>query len=198
MPPGTASRTLGALAVQFGCQLRGDPDAVVSGVGTLDGAGSLIGSFASAAYRDALRATRLAAVIVDARLAPDCPTAALVHANPHATFARIAALLHPPAPPAPGVHATAMVHPSAQIDASAEIGPFCVIAAGAAIGPRCRIGPHGLLGVGATLGADTRLLERVTVCAGSRRGHWFRWLWQCARQWPVDQRAAAGWRARRR
>ncbi|MEO6185929.1 MAG: UDP-3-O-(3-hydroxymyristoyl)glucosamine N-acyltransferase [Steroidobacteraceae bacterium] len=167
MPAGAASCTLGALAVRFGCQLRGDPDVAVSAVGTLEGGASQLGFVASAAYRHALRATRLAAVIVTPGLVADCPTAALVHSNPHATFARIAAVLHPPAPVAPGVHATALVHPSAQIDASAEIGAFCVIAAGAVIGPRCRIGPHGVLGAGASLGADTWLRERVTVCAGS-------------------------------
>ncbi len=167
MPAGTASRTLGALAVQFGCQLRGDPGIVISAVGTLDGGASQLGFVASAAYRHALRATQLAAVIVAPALVADCPTAALVHPNPHATFARIAALLHPPAPLAPGVHATALVHPTAQVDASCEIGAFCVIAAGAVIGPRCRVGPHGLIGADARLGADTCLLERVTVCAGS-------------------------------
>jgi len=170
MSPGTASRTLGALAVQFGCQLRGDPDIVVDAVGTLDGGASQLGFVASPAYREALRATQLAAVVVDAKLAADCPTAALLHPNPHATFARIAALLHPPAPLVPGVHATASVHPDARIDASAEIGPFCCIAADVVIGPRCRIGPHGVIGAGATLGADSRLLERVTVCAGSHIG----------------------------
>ncbi|MEO6078573.1 MAG: UDP-3-O-(3-hydroxymyristoyl)glucosamine N-acyltransferase [Steroidobacteraceae bacterium] len=164
------SRSLGALAVEFGCRLRGDPDIQVSSVATLEGGSSSLGFVASPAYRAQLLATRLAAVVVDERLAEDCPVAALVHANPHATFARIAAVLHPAPPVAPGVHATAVVDPSAQVDASAEIAALVVIGAGAVIGPRCRIAAHCIVGPGVTLGADTTLHERVTVCGAARIG----------------------------
>jgi UDP-3-O-[3-hydroxymyristoyl] glucosamine N-acyltransferase len=169
----SVSRSLGALAVQFGCTLRGDPDATVDSVATLDGDASSLGFVANPAYREQLRATRLAAVIVTEAMAVDCPVAALVHANPHATFARIAAVLHPAPPLVPGVHPSAVVHPAARVDASAEIAAFAVIGAGAVIGPRCRVAAYCSIGADATLGADTRLHERVTVCAGvhvGRRG----------------------------
>jgi UDP-3-O-[3-hydroxymyristoyl] glucosamine N-acyltransferase len=166
----SVSRSLGALAVQFGCTLRGDPDAQVDSVATLDGGSSSLGFVANPAYREQLRTTRLGAVVVTDDMAGDCPVAALVHANPHATFARIAAFLHPAPPLVPGVHASAVVHPSARIDASAEIGAFVVIGPGAVIGPRCRIAAYCSVGEDATLGADTRLHERVTVCAGVHVG----------------------------
>jgi UDP-3-O-[3-hydroxymyristoyl] glucosamine N-acyltransferase len=170
MSPATVSRSLGALAVQFGCRLQGDPDIVVSSVATLDGGGSSLGFAANPAYREQLRTTRLAAVIVDERLAADCPVAALVHANPHATFARIAAFLHPAPTVVPGVHATAVVHPSAQVDATAAVAAFAVIGAGARIGPRCHVAEHCIVGPGVTLGADTTLRERVTVCSAVQVG----------------------------
>jgi len=129
MSPVTVSRTLGELAVQFGCRLRGDPDTRVDSVASLDGGSSALGFVANRAYRDALRATQLAAVIVDDSLAADCPTAALLHDNPHATFARVAALLHPASPIVAGIHPTASVHPAAQIDASAQIDAFAVVGA---------------------------------------------------------------------
>jgi UDP-3-O-[3-hydroxymyristoyl] glucosamine N-acyltransferase len=164
------SRSLGALAVEFGCVLRGDPDLHVDSVATLDGGGSSLGFVASAHYRQQLKSTRLGAVVLDAGLATDCPVAALVHANPHATFARMAAVLHPAPPVVPGVHASAVVHPAARVDATAQVAALAVIGAGAVIGPRCRIGEHCIIGADAVVGADTRLLERVTVCAGVEIG----------------------------
>jgi UDP-3-O-[3-hydroxymyristoyl] glucosamine N-acyltransferase len=87
----------------------------------------------------------------------------LLHPNPHATFARIAAVLHPRPPAAPGVHPTATVHPEAQVDSSAEIGPYALIGAGAVVAARCRIAAHAIVGAGAVLGPDTLVLERASV-----------------------------------
>ena len=158
--------SLGELAVRFGCELRGDPDTRIDTVGTLSGGAGVIGFVASPAYRDELRATRLAAVIVDARLAGDAPVPALVCRNPHATFARVATLLHPlPAAP-PGVHAQAVVDPLAQVDPTAHVGAFAVVEAGAHIGARCVVGPYCLVGRGVVLADDVRLEARVTLCAG--------------------------------
>jgi UDP-3-O-[3-hydroxymyristoyl] glucosamine N-acyltransferase len=170
MPAHAVTYSLGELAVRFGCELRGDPNFPVDCVASLSGGPSAIGFVVNGAYRDALRATRLAAVVVDAKFAPDCPTAALIHANPYATFARIAALLHPVRPLSPGVHATAVVDPAARLDATAEIGPFVVVEAGAQIGSHCLVGAHSVVGAGAVIGEGTRLLERTMVCAGTQIG----------------------------
>jgi UDP-3-O-[3-hydroxymyristoyl] glucosamine N-acyltransferase len=169
----SVSRSLGALAVQFGCTLRGDPDAEVDSVAPLDGGSSSLGFVANPGYLQQLRTTRLGAVVVNEAMAADCPVAALVHPNPHATFARIAAVLHPSPPLTPGVHPSAVVHPSALVDTSAEIAAFVVIGAGAVIGPRCRIAAHCSIGANSALGADTRLHERVTVCSGASVGDRF-------------------------
>jgi UDP-3-O-[3-hydroxymyristoyl] glucosamine N-acyltransferase len=156
--------SLGELAVRFGCELRGDPDHRVSSVASLTGGPNSVGFVAGAAFLESLSATRLGAVILDAKLAADCPTAALIHKNPHATFARIAALLHPAALVEPGIHTTATVHPSAIIDTSAQVGPFAVVEASARIGARCVLDAHSIVGAAAVIGADSRLLARATVC----------------------------------
>jgi UDP-3-O-[3-hydroxymyristoyl] glucosamine N-acyltransferase len=165
------SRSLGELAVQFGCLLRGDPDHQVASVATLDGGSSSLGFVANPAYRAQLQTTRLGAVVLNEGLAQDCPVAALLHANPHATFARIAAVLHPVPPVVPGVHSTAVVHAAATIDVSAEIAAFAVIGAGAVVGPRCRVASHCIIGPDTKIGADTTLHERVTIAAGVRIGN---------------------------
>jgi len=172
MPERAASLTLGDIAVRFGCTLRGDPRRRVQSVATLAGGPEAIGFLANPALRAALRDTCLGAVILPPAQAADCPVgvAALLHANPHAVFARLAAVLHPPSPLQAGIHPSALVHPQARVAASAQIGPFAVVGAGTVIGERCRVGAHAIVGEDVTLGADTTLAERVTVLERCRVG----------------------------
>jgi UDP-3-O-[3-hydroxymyristoyl] glucosamine N-acyltransferase len=172
MPDSATPLSLGELAVRFGCVLRGDPERRVAAVASLDGGADAIGFLANPALLEQLRGTRLGAVILAPAQAADCPaaSAALLHPNPHAVFARVAATLHPAAPARPGIHPTACVHELAQVAPSAEVGPLAVIEAGAVVGARCRVGAHAILGAGATLGADSRLAERATVLAGCHIG----------------------------
>lgn len=158
--------TLGELAVRFGLTLRGDPDVRVSHVGTLGKADSgSITFLANPRYRRFLKDTQAAAVVLDPKLADECPVPALLAKNPYAAYARIAAVLHPPTVMAPGRHSTAIVDSGASVDESASIGPHCVISAGAKIGARVVIGPGSVVLENATIGADTRLVANVTICA---------------------------------
>jgi UDP-3-O-[3-hydroxymyristoyl] glucosamine N-acyltransferase len=155
---------LGQLAVRFGCELSGDPDVVVDHVAPLQSAGPGALSFlANPRLLSQLAATRAAAVVLEPRSAAACPVAALITSNPHALFARIAGLIHPPAPLRPGIHPSAIIDARARIDATSEIGPYTVIAADAVVGPRCLIGPACLIAEGARIGADCRLVGRVTL-----------------------------------
>jgi len=162
---------LGELAVRFGCQLSGDPDVVVDHVAPLQSAGAGALSFlANPRLSSQLAATRASAVVLEPRSRAASPVAALIGANPHALFARIAGVLHPPPPLRPGIHPTAIIDARAQVDASCEIGPYAVIGADAVIGPRCVIGPACVVGEGAHIGPDCRLLGRVTLEHGVRLG----------------------------
>ncbi len=163
--------TLGELAVQFGCELHGDPQLRVTRVATLAAADEGALSFlANPQYRRQLSGTRATAVVLDAASAADCPVAALVSANPYATYARMAAALHPASPLRPGVHAGASVDPAARIDPTAQVDAMAVIGAGARIGARCHIGAGSVIGAGAQLGADCLLYPRVVLADGVRLG----------------------------
>ena len=163
--------TLGELAVRFGLELAGDPDAVVDAVATLSSAGPGTVSFlANPRYRRFLETTRATAVVLDAAAATGCPVAALVAENPYAAYARIAQLLYPRPTPVPGVHASAVVDPTAQVHPEASIGAQSVIEAGATVGPRAEIGPGSIVMQGAKVGADTRLQVRVTLYPGVTLG----------------------------
>ncbi|MET0497964.1 MAG: UDP-3-O-(3-hydroxymyristoyl)glucosamine N-acyltransferase [Steroidobacteraceae bacterium] len=171
--PGQTSvgMTLGELAIRFGCSLQGDPDVRVSHVGTLEAADNTAVAFiANPSYRKFLATTGAGVVVLDPSLAGECPTAALLTKNPHAVYARIAALLHPVPVQAGGVHRTASVDESAVVHADAAIGPMTVIEAGAHIGPRVVIGPGCVIMRGARIGADSRLVAGVTLCHGVQIG----------------------------
>jgi UDP-3-O-[3-hydroxymyristoyl] glucosamine N-acyltransferase len=163
--------TLGELAVRFGCELRGDPSIRIDRVATLADAGAHELAFlANPRYRAQLAATRAAAVVLDAASVTSNPAASLVAVNPHATYARIAAVLHPVEQAAAGVHPTALIDSSAQIDSSAHVAAYAIVGKGARIGPRTVIGPHSIIGERVTVGADARLVARVTLCDGVRLG----------------------------
>jgi UDP-3-O-[3-hydroxymyristoyl] glucosamine N-acyltransferase len=164
--------SLGELAIRFGCELHGgDPEARVDRVGTLANADSRSLAFlANPHYRQQVATTRAGAVVLDAASAAMCATAALVCENPHATYARIASVLHPfPAGP-PGTHPSAVIAPGARVDPSAHVGALSVIGEGAVIGARAFVGPQCLVDDGATVGEDVRLTARVTICHGVEIG----------------------------
>jgi UDP-3-O-[3-hydroxymyristoyl] glucosamine N-acyltransferase len=158
--------TLGELAVRFGCELRGDPAVTVDSVAGLSQAGPRSVSFlANLKYVTQLAGTRAGAVILDAKSAASSPVPALVVANPHATYARVATLLHPEPPLHPGVHALAVAEAGASIDASAQICAQAYVGEGARIGKRCFIGPGVIVERGAVIGDDSRFV------AGAYVGH---------------------------
>ena len=158
------SIALGELAVRFGCELRGDPDVRIESVAPLASAGPGALSFLSnPKLSSQLAQTRAAAVVLDARSADGSPAPVLLSSNPHALFARIAAVLYPEPPPRPGIHPSAVVDPECSIDASSEVGAHAVIGAQAVIGPRCTIGPGCLIGAQARIGPDCRLVAHVTL-----------------------------------
>jgi len=163
--------TLAELAERFGCVLHGPAERTVSTVGTLTAAGpDAIAFLANPAYAGALAATRAGAVILDERHRAACPVPCLVTKSPYATYARIAALLHPPPPPVPGVHPSAVVASDAIVAPTAEIAAHAVVGARSEIGDGAVIGPGCTIGADVEIGAHTRLVARVTVLDGVRIG----------------------------
>jgi UDP-3-O-[3-hydroxymyristoyl] glucosamine N-acyltransferase len=163
--------TLGELAARFGCELRGDPKAVVARVATLSGATPDAVTFlANPLYRGQLAGTRAGCVILAPRDRDACPVASLVHEQPYLVYARIAAFLNPKPAAAPGVHATAVVAASARVAASAEIGAQAVVGADCTIGEGAVIGAGTVLGTHVLVGAQTSIGPRVTLLDGVRIG----------------------------
>jgi UDP-3-O-[3-hydroxymyristoyl] glucosamine N-acyltransferase len=162
---------LADLAVRFGCELRGDPDALIERVASLQDAGpGSISFLANPRYRRYLPQTRATAVVIDAASAAVCPGNVLVAKNPYATYARIAQVLYPGQSVAAGRHPSAIVEPGADVDPTAWIGAGAFVARGARVGRRVSIGPGSVVLEDVEIGADTQLVARVTLCRGVRIG----------------------------
>ncbi|NEV61481.1 UDP-3-O-(3-hydroxymyristoyl)glucosamine N-acyltransferase [Thiorhodococcus minor] len=156
------------LSARLAVPLRGDGEAVVSRVAQLAKADSRSLTFlGDARYRDYLPETRAGAVVLTEKDAALAKVPVLISENPYLTYARAARILHPDAPIAGGVHPSAVVDPRARIDPSAWIGPTAVVEAGAVVEARVFVGPGCILGEGVCVGEDSRLVARVTLCAGT-------------------------------
>ena len=101
--------SLGELAATYGCELDGDPDAEVSRVATLSGAGpGDLTFFANKIYREDLRATDATAVLLKEADVADCPVASLITDDPYLTYARMAGDLYPGPSSGPGYKSPAI------------------------------------------------------------------------------------------
>ena len=156
--------SLGELATRFGCDLDGDPNIVVKSVASLGNAGPDSLSFLSnSALKEQLSATQAAVVILRADDAGDCPVASLVNSDPYASYARMAALLHPSPDVVAGIHASAVVADSASIPASTQVDALAFIGERTVIGENVYVGPGCVIGPDCVVGDDCRFIANVTL-----------------------------------
>jgi len=90
--------------------------------------------------------------------------------NARIAFAKVLPLFFPPPVFAPGVHPTALVAASAEVDRMAHIGPYCVIGERTRIGARTVLEGGNHLGADCQLGTDVHLCPRVTLYARTHLG----------------------------
>lgn len=163
--------TLASLAKVLGVEWRGNADLLLSRLSPLGSAeaGSL--SFLSnSRYRHQLTSTAASAVIVHPSLAEDCPVAVLLSENPYLTYAKASHFFDRAPLPEPGVHATAVVDPKAQLASWVSVGPNAVIEAGATLASGVVVGPGCVVGAGCQLGEQSRLHANVTLYHGVKMG----------------------------
>jgi len=163
--------SLGELAANFGCELIGDPDAIVSGVASLQSASPESLSFLSnPSYATHLSSTKAAAVVLPEKYADVCNVSVLIADNPYAMYARMAAAICPEPAIEPGVHSTAVVADSANVADSAHIAASAVIGERTSIGANCFVGPGTVIGPDCSVGEDCRFIANVTVVKDVRIG----------------------------
>ena len=171
MQNSTSSLRLRELAEQFNLKLKGDGDTLIDGIGTLtDATGTQLSFLSNPAYRDQLKTTQAAAIIVSAKDAKYCPVNALIADDPYVSYATIAQRFDPRRPIRPGLHSSACIDPTAIIGRDVYIGVNVVIGPGCEIEDACSIGPGCVLMADCKLGSSSRLVANVTICEGVQIG----------------------------
>ncbi len=90
--------------------------------------------------------------------------------NPRVAFAKTLALFFPEPVFKAGIHSTAVVAASAQIDPTAHLGPHCVVGENVSIGARTVLQGGIHVGENSRIGGDTRIFPNVTIYAGTEIG----------------------------
>lgn len=96
--------------------------------------------------------------------------AAILAPRGRLAMAGVTALLDPGQHFAPGIHASAVIDPTAEIGDGVSIGPLTVIGARARIGAGSVIGPHCVIGADVALGPGAFLREMVSIGARATIG----------------------------
>jgi UDP-3-O-[3-hydroxymyristoyl] glucosamine N-acyltransferase len=171
--------TTAEIAERLGGVVLGDPNVVLRGFAPARHAreGDLTFAENEQYFSDA-ESSAASAILVGRPY--DSSKKTLIHVdNPRLAFAKILPLFFPEPQYAAGIHATAVIAASAQVDASAHIGPYCVIGekcriqAGAVlvgfvhIAEECLVGEGSVLFPHAVVYAHTQMGCRVRIHAGS-------------------------------
>ncbi len=169
--PMITTRTLAELAQHVDGQVQGDSAVAISGISTLQSAHvGQISFLANPRYRKFLQTTQASAVILAEDYAAECPSNALIVANPYVAYARIANLFVGSLVCDNGVHPTAVVGAGARLGARVTLGPHSVIGDGAVLGDDVWVGAGCVLGRNVAIGADGRLEANITLWHGTQIG----------------------------
>jgi UDP-3-O-[3-hydroxymyristoyl] glucosamine N-acyltransferase len=155
--------TVSEIAKQLQGEVVGDGNAVLNGFSTADQArpGNL--TFAETEdYFAAAENSAATAIIADQRFNSTKKTLIRV-ANARIAFARVLALFFPEPVRPGGIHPSAVIAATAQIDPTAHIGPHCTVGERVRIGPRCALLAGNFIGDDSVLGEETVLFPNVTV-----------------------------------
>ena len=163
--------TAAEIAKLLGGEVVGNPSLVLEGFAPADRAQPGDLTFAeNENYFARAEQSAASAIIVDAAVTSSRKT--LIRApNARVAFAKVLPLFFPePVFPA-GVHPTAIVSASAQIDPTAHIGPYCLVGEKVRIGPRSVLQGLNSVGADCLLGEDVNLFPNVTLYAHTEVGN---------------------------
>jgi len=162
---------LAEIAERLGCTLDGDGTIDIQALAPIeDAAPGTLTFVANPRYREHLKTTRAAAVIV-AQNEPNVALPCLRAKDPYLAFAQAIELFYVPPPQPAGIHPTAVVAPSATLGRNAAVGAFCVIGEDVVIGDGARLDPHVVIYPQVRIGNDFRAHARVTVRERVSIGH---------------------------
>ena len=152
--------SLAVLAKQIGAHVIGEETALVSGIASLDKAGSQDLSFVvSGKYKVALIETQAGAVIMQAGMSEYFAGNKLIVDDPYLAYAKLSALFDYRPNTAAGIHPTAVIADTAVIAKTASIGPHVVI------GDHVHVGEHTMIAAGCVIEDNVKLGEHCRLYA---------------------------------
>lgn len=170
-PKGRAHK-LATLAALFQATVIGDETLVVDSVADITKAQSGDLSFIyDVKYREWLTKTQASVICVSSEFEQEATlfnnqnnkVTFLLHANPRYLFAKICQALYPVVSSYEGIHASAIIHPTAQIAENVVIEPNCVIGENTTIGAGSIIKANTVIGKGVELGHTCIIHSNVTI-----------------------------------
>jgi UDP-3-O-[3-hydroxymyristoyl] glucosamine N-acyltransferase len=154
------SYTVAEIAKRLQGEVLGDGSIPITGLAPADHARPGELTFAeNAAYLAAAEQSQAAAILL-AGSAVSSSKAIIRVRNPRVALARLLPLFFPPEEHPRGIHPSAVIADSAQVDPTAHVGPHCVL------GARVRLGARSVLMGGNDLRADCQLGEDVCLFPG--------------------------------
>lgn len=162
---------LAEIATTLNAQLEnGSPDTEITGIaGIKEATAGQLTFVANPKYAAAAKSTKASAVIV-AEDFPLISCAMLRSNNPYLAFARAIDLFYEKPTYPPGIHPTAVIHPSASIGEDAHIGPYVVIEENVVIDRGAVLLAHVVIYPNATIGRNFLAHSHAVVREGCRIG----------------------------
>jgi UDP-3-O-[3-hydroxymyristoyl] glucosamine N-acyltransferase len=155
--------TVAEIALLIGGEVIGDSSILITGFASAANAQTGELTFAEkASYLAEAEESAASAVLVPEGLESAKKTLIRV-ADARVAMAKLLPHFFPEEIFVPGIHQSASIAPSAQVDPSAHVGPHCIVSEGVKIGARCVLMGGNHLGTGTTLGEDVRLFPQVTL-----------------------------------
>lgn len=162
--------TLAEVAALVGGRVEGDSSIEVGRIAPVaDAVAGEIGLLADRRYLEAARTSRATALLVSADLSDGVrgETPRVVVDDARRALQALLAAWHPPRPPAPGVHPTAVIGQGVVLGEGVEVGAYVVLGAGASVGDGSRIEAHAVIGEGCRVGAGVMVHPHVVLYPGT-------------------------------
>jgi UDP-3-O-[3-hydroxymyristoyl] glucosamine N-acyltransferase len=166
--------TLATLATLTNCQLVGDPQYIISGIADLETATPQDASFFSnARYQQAMKNSHAGVIFIDRQTPLIEGKNYLISDQPSQAFQQFIDTLFPPRPSPSGfkgIHPSAVIHETAQLEEGVSVGPHAVIDEGVKIGTGTFIGAGVYIGPDTIIGSSCLIHPHVTIREGCQIG----------------------------
>ena len=166
------AKTLGELAEAVQGRLDGPKDMLITGISSLNSAGSSEITFAlNPRLADAVASSGAGALILPEGWPFEEPRPKIFVKDPYLAYARVAGLFAEKAFEAKGIHPSAVIGQGCKISKQVTIGPGAVIGDRAEIGREVTVHPGAVIGSNVVIGEGSTIFPNVVIYDNCRVGN---------------------------